>query len=100
MVLLLVLLGCVAEDIESVPVADPYADLLPWCVDLDHDRVGGSTPAPVWEVDAPEGRIRCPLLDPGDVWSIAYDCNDHDYDRAEPLNTGEPGGCGDDPWQT
>jgi hypothetical protein len=28
MVLLLVLLGCVAEEPEPVPVADPYADLL------------------------------------------------------------------------
>ena len=45
----------------------------------------------------PAGYIACPFS--GGAF-LGFDCNDSDPDHAQPLNTGEPGGCGTDPWET
>ena len=89
--------GCHPEPIAE-PAADPL-EIRPYNRDRDGDGFCGAGQHMIWLDETqqiPAGYIACPFS--GGAF-LGFDCNDSDPDHAQPLNTGEPGGCGTDPWE-
>ena len=96
--ILLYLLACVDPFVSPVHDPIPWEDARPFAFDRDKDGVCGAGRPTLWllpDEEVPVDYVACPFED-GEF--LGFDCNDRDPERWEPLNLGEPGGCGDDPW--
>lgn len=96
--ILALILSCVSDPVWPTHEPIPWEDARPYAFDRDHDGWCGAGKPTIWlmpDQEVPPDYIACPFED-GDL--LGYDCNDRDPTRWEPLNNGEPGGCGGDPW--